>query len=66
MSYLHDGKGNKSSARLNVAVWSFGVFAIWACICVYKRELVDIPLGLGVIVGYVVAGKTMQHFAEIK
>jgi len=66
MSYLHDGKGNKSSARLHVAVWSIGVFFTWFGMCIYKGDLLDIPLGIGAIVGAVVGGKTIQSFAEVK
>lgn len=66
MSYLTDSKGNKSSARLNVMLWSIGIFVMWVMTCVIKKELVDIPMGLGAVLGYVVGGKTIQSFAEKK
>jgi hypothetical protein len=66
MSFLTDSKGNKSSARLNVAIWSLGVFVVWFGMCIYKRDLLDIPVGVGAIVAYVVGGKTLQSFAEKK
>ena len=66
MSYLTDPKGNKSSARLNVMLWSLGVFVMWFGMCIYKGDLLDIPMGVGAIVAYVVGGKTIQSFAEKK
>ena len=66
MSYLTDSKGNKSSARLSMFLWSVGVFVMWFGMCIYKGDLLDIPMGVGAIVAYVVGGKTIQSFAEKK
>lgn len=64
IQFLLDSKGQKSSARLHVAVWSLGVFAVWAGACIYKGDVLDIPVGVGAVVAAVVGGKTVQSFAE--
>ena len=66
MSFLTDSKGNKSSARLITTAWAFGVLVVWAGMCIYKGDLLDIPVGVGAIMAYALGAKTVQSFAEKK
>lgn len=45
-------------------LWSIAVLVVWCGVCIYKREMVDIPMGVGAIVGYALGAKAVQSFAE--
>ena len=67
MSFLSDGKGNKSSIRLVMAWWAFIVLAVWAIISLAKMTILDIPAGLLTLLTIVFSAKVAQAtFAEKK
>jgi xanthine/uracil permease len=62
--FLHDNQGNESMMRLMMA-WAFIViFSVWAVICLVKMELFDIPIGIGSIIGVILAAKYGQGKTE--
>uniref|UniRef100_A0A7V3JAH1 Uncharacterized protein n=1 Tax=candidate division CPR3 bacterium TaxID=2268181 RepID=A0A7V3JAH1_UNCC3 len=42
----------------------FNVMLVWTIVCIYKREVVDMPWGVVSIVAVVVTGKAVQKFGE--
>jgi len=66
VSFLKDGKGASSSTRLVMVCWAFGILIVWIGVCIYTASLVDIPLGVGAVLGYIMGGKAIQSFAEVR
>lgn len=66
MNFLKDSKGDSSSTRLVMVCWAFGILIVWAGFCVYEKKLLDIPIGVGAVLGYIMGGKVFQSFAEAK
>lgn len=64
--FLQDQKGDNSSIRLVFVSWGLVPLFVWATVCLVKMTIVDIPLGVGTIIGSVVAGKVWQAYAEKK
>ena len=66
MSFLTDAAGNQSSARVLTFAWGFAILVMWVIACLHEKKLVDIPIGVGAVMAYVIGGKTVQSFAEPK
>ena len=58
--FLNDPHGNNSSTRLVMFLWSMVVLIVWVGACIYKREMIDIPMGVGAILAYAFGAKVAQ------
>lgn len=63
---MQDNEGNSSSLRLITLVWALAILIVWVAVCVYKRDMVDIPVGVGGVLVGILFNKAVQKFAEVK
>ncbi len=66
MSFLSPKSGSNSSTRLLMLAWGFSILLIWIIFCFVEGKLLDIPVGVGAILGYIMMGKAIQSFPENK
>ena len=58
--------GSGSSSMRFIAIHSTLVITyIWAFVCIWRREFVDIPDGVIMFAAITIAGKVIQKFPEI-
>ena len=58
--FLNDPHGNNSSTRLVMFLWSLAVMLVWVAVCFYKKDIVDIPVGVGGVLLITLGGKVAQ------
>lgn len=63
---MQDNEGNSSSLRLITLVWALVILITWVAVCAYKRDMVDIPVGVGGVLVGILFNKAVQKFAEVK
>lgn len=65
-SFLRERNGKLSFSRIVGLMWNVLVALAWAGICVWKRDLIDIPPGVVTIVSATLAAIVGHRFAERK
>lgn len=50
--------------RLVLFIGIPGTLFVWACVCAYKREFIDLPPGVLTLHGGLIAGKMVQNKQE--
>jgi len=63
-SMLADNAGGASSVRVVMLLWLLLVAGLWAFACIKSGTLVDIPSGVQVVTGAILAAKATQRFGE--
>ncbi len=64
--FFQEDSGMSSATRLGFIVWSLGVFAIWAILCLYKKEILSLPPSIVEISGLFIVGKVGGAYVETK
>lgn len=60
------GAGSGASSMRFIAIHSTLVITyIWAFVCIWRREFVDIPDGVIMFAALTIAGKVIQKFPEV-
>lgn len=65
-NFLQDDAGNNSSMRLITLLWATAILLVWIGVCVYQRNIVDIPVGVGGVLVGILFSKSVQKFGEAK
>ena len=63
-NFLTDPGGKLSASRLLLFLWGVGVLLVWSINSLMTQQLQAIPESVVTILGILVAGKTVQRFAE--
>jgi hypothetical protein len=62
---LKDHLGNESSMRAMFVGVVAIIFIVWAIICVWKMEIVDMPPGITAVIMAIFTAKVWQKYAEV-
>ena len=57
------GSGTSSMRVIAITV-VVNIMVVWSIVCLFKKDIVDIPFGVLSVLGLVVTGKVVQRFAE--
>lgn len=62
--FLQDNNGQSSSTRLVFFLWAIVVLMVWAYLSLKNSELKGLPNEVVTVLAALMAGKTVQRFAE--
>lgn len=62
--FLQDNNGQSSSTRLVFFLWAIVVLMVWAYLSLKNAELKGLPNEVVTVLAALMAGKTVQRFAE--
>ena len=58
---IEEPEGKLSAQSVGYLAVCLVTLIVWSTICIQTRTMVDIPMGVGVFVGVIVTGKTVQR-----